>query len=306
VRRRSPPRAAGAEGRGARDPRTVRSLRASFLLLCLCALHVVCVAAPAPGQPLDRFPGIAPAYAVIVDGRLTWGAQLDTPRPPASLVKLLTALTLLDGAPADGAWHPDDIITISAQAAAIEGSQVGLRTGERVRAEDLLTAMLVRSGNDACLALVEHAAGGIAAFLPRLNARARALGMTSSQFLHPCGLDVPGSHTTVRDLIPLARAALAQPQMALRGGAVEARIRTLAGRELHFKNSNALIGRDPEATGLKSGYTRLAGRCLIGVAARGPHQAIVVMLGAEERWWAASNLLVLGLAEAAATAAPTR
>jgi serine-type D-Ala-D-Ala carboxypeptidase (penicillin-binding protein 5/6) len=279
-------------------------MRLAVLMLALGAAQALHAAAPvAQARPPDRFPGIAPAYAVIVDGRLTWGAELDTPRPPASLVKLLTALTLLDGSGADGPWHAEDIITISAQAAAIEGSQVGLRAGERVRADDLLTAMLVRSGNDACLALVEHFAGSIGAFLPRMSARARALGMNSSRFLHPCGLDVPGSHTTVRDLIPLAEAALAQPQLALRGGAVEARIRTLDGRELHFKNSNALIGRDPEAIGLKSGYTKLAGRCLIGVAARGPHRAIVIMLGAEERWWAASNLLVLGLAEAAA---PTR
>lgn len=266
---------------------------------CLAAIAVALLfAAPArgaqPEQPVDRFPGIAPAYAVVVDGRLTWGAQLDTPRPPASLVKLLTALVLLE----EG-WRPQDTVMVSPRAAAIEGSQVGLRSGERLSAEDLLTAMLVRSGNDACLALVEHVAGSQEAFVPRLARRAAALGMRASRFLHPCGLDLPGQQTTVRDLLPLTAAALAQPAIALRGRAVEARIRTLDGRELRFHNSNALIGRDPEATGLKSGYTRLAGRCLIGVAERGPHQAIVVMLGAEERWWAASNLLVLGLAEAA-------
>jgi D-alanyl-D-alanine carboxypeptidase (penicillin-binding protein 5/6) len=244
---------------------------------------------------IDRFPGIAPAYAVIVDGRLTWGAHLDTPRPPASLAKLLTALVLLEQQ-----WRPDAPVTVSPRAAAIEGSQLGLRAGERVRADDLLTGMLVRSGNDACLALVEHVSGDLAGFLPLLEARAARLGMRDSRFLHPCGLDVPGTRTTVRDLVLLAEAALAQPAIALRGRAVEARIRTLGGRELRFNNSNALIGRDPEATGLKSGYTQLAGRCLIGVAERGPHRVIVVMLGADERWWAASNLLVLGLAEARA------
>jgi D-alanyl-D-alanine carboxypeptidase (penicillin-binding protein 5/6) len=275
----------------------MRLRRRAIGVVALLLLAPPSLAADVPSVP-DRFPGIAPAYAVIVDGRLTWGAQLDAPRPPASLVKLLTALTLLG----DSAWRPEAIVNTSARAAGIEGSRVGLRTGERLRADDLLTAMLVRSGNDACLALVEHAAGDLASFLPRLNARAQGLGMKSSRFLHPCGLDVPGTQTTVRDLIPLAEAALANPQIALRARAVEARIRTLQGRELHFTNSNALIGRDPEAIGLKSGYTKLAGRCVIGVATRGPHQSIVVMLGAEERWWAASNLLVLGLAEAAATA----
>jgi D-alanyl-D-alanine carboxypeptidase len=263
--------------------------------LAAAALLAMATARAAGTPPLDRFPGIAPAYAVVVDGRLTWGAALDVPRPPASLVKLLTALVLLEQD-----WQPRAIVTISARAAGIEGSRVGLRGGERLYAEDLLTGMLVRSGNDACLALVEHAAGGIDAFAPRLAERAAALGMRSSRFLHPCGLDLPGQQTTVRDLILLATAAHAQPAIALRGGAVEARIRTLQGRELRFHNSNALVGRDPDAVGLKSGYTRLAGRCLIGIATRGAHRVIVVMLGAEERWWAASNLLALGLAEATA------
>jgi D-alanyl-D-alanine carboxypeptidase (penicillin-binding protein 5/6) len=274
-------------------------LRSGCIAVLVAATLLTTSAAGAP--PLDRFPGIAPAYAVVVDGRLTWGASLDVPRPPASLVKLLTALVLLERN-----WQPRAVVTVSARAAAIEGSRVGLRGGERLYAEDLLTGMLVRSGNDACLALVEHAAGGIDAFAERLAERAAALGMRSSRFLHPCGLDLPGQHTTVRDLILLATAAHAQPAIALRGGAVEARIRTLQGRELRFHNSNALIGRDPDAVGLKSGYTRLAGRCLIGIATRGPHRVIVVMLGAEERWWAASNLLAMGLAEATAGNHATR
>ena len=73
-------------------------------------------------------------------------------------------------------------------------------------------------------------------------------------------------------------------------------MRSIAG----FRNSNALIGRDPDAVGLKSGYTQRAGRCLMAVAERDGHRVILVMLGADERWWAASNLLVLGLAQAGA------
>ncbi|MET0292577.1 MAG: serine hydrolase [Steroidobacteraceae bacterium] len=247
----------------------------------------------APVQPLDRFPDIAPVYAVAIDGRLTWGAHIDEPRRPASLAKLITALALLDAG-----WQPEAIVTVSARAAGIEGSRIGLRTGERLRADDLLTGMLVRSGNDACLALVEHVAGSLAKFLPRLDARAKALGMTASTFRHPCGLDADGTRTTARDLLILAKAALAEPRIALRGHAVEGHVRTEAGRDIRFRNSNALIGRDPDAVGLKSGYTKSAGRCLIAVSRRGSHEVILVMLGAEERWWAASSLLAQGLAEA--------
>jgi len=279
-----------------------RCLRAGAALLLVslalpgAAIAETTAAMPAPaGAVVDRYPGIAPVYAVAIDGRLTWGAGLDTPRPPASLAKLLTALALLR----EG-WQPDATVTVSRAAAGIEGSRVGLRAGETLRAADLLTGMLVRSGNDACLALVEHAAGSLAAFLPRLDAAARAIGLAASRFRHPCGLDADGTRTTARDLLRLADAALAEPQIALRARAVEARIVTQAGREIRFHNSNALIGRDPDAIGLKSGFTQKAGRCLIAVAERDGHRVVLVMLGAEERWWAASNLLVAGLAHAGA------
>ncbi len=229
---------------------------AGLLAILLCGIAGgAALASSAPPPVVDRFPGIAPAYALSIDGRLTWGGNLDTPRPPASLVKVLTALTLL----ADG-WQPDAEVPVSRRAADIEGSQVGLRAGERLRAADLLTAMLVRSGNDACVALVEKAAGSLEAFLPRLNARAKELGLTASRFEHPCGLDADGTRTTARDLLRLAEAGMKEPQIALRGHAVEGRIVTLGGREIRFRNSNALIGRDPDAVGLKSGYH----------AARGP------------------------------------
>lgn len=244
---------------------------------------------------VDRFPGVASAYLLSIDGQPTWGAAIDRPLPPASLAKLLTAHTLLQGA-----WQPAAVVRVSAAAAAIEGSRVGLRAGEQLTADDLLTAMLVRSGNDACLALVEHAAGSLAAFLPRLEATARGLGLTATRITHPCGLDAAGMSSTARDLLRVAERSLDEPRIALRGRAMEARIRTVAGRELRFHNSNALIGRDPDAVGLKSGYTARAGRCLIAVAERDGHRVILVMLHADERWWAASNLLVQGLATARA------
>ncbi len=270
-----------------------RVARVSIFAALLLRMIPATLADTALPQPLDRFPGIAPVYAVAIDGRLAWGAHVDEARPPASLAKLVTALALLDGH-----WQPDAIVTISPRAAGIEGSRIGLRAGERLRADDLLTGMLVRSGNDACLALVEHAAGSLAQFLPRLDARAAALGLRASRFRHPCGLDADGTRTTARDLLTIAKASLAEPRIARRGNAVEATIRTEAGRDIHFRNSNALIGRDANAVGLKSGYTQRAGRCLIAVSRRGSHEVILVMLGAEERWWAASNLLAQGLAEA--------
>lgn len=256
------------------------------------AALLVCGARGAESVP-DHFPGVAAAYAVSIDGRLVWAAQPDLRRQPASLSKLLTALVLLEQD-----WRAEAQVTVGAEAAAIEGSRIGLRRGEVLRAADLLSGMLVRSGNDACLALVEHAAGSMSAFAERMNHRAAQLGMKDSRFVHPCGLDAAGQHATARDLLRLADAAAANPEILRRAGAQSAVIRTKAGRELRFHNSNALIGRQPDTIGLKSGYTSQAGNCVIVLAERDGHRVLMVLLGAPDRWWESTGMIARALAVA--------
>ena len=242
----------------------------------------------------DRFPGVAAAYVVTIDGELAWASNPDSPRQPASLAKLLTALVLLDSD-----WKPEAQIRVSAAAAGIEGSRIGLKSGEVLRAADLLTGMLVRSGNDACLALVEAAAGSISSFAARMNQRATAIGMKKSHFVHPCGLDAPGQYSTASDLLILGATARQQREITRRSAAAAATVRTQGGRELRFHNSNALIGRQPDTSGLKSGYTSQAGNCLIATADRDGHQVLLVLLGAPDRWWEAAGIIARGLAVAA-------
>jgi D-alanyl-D-alanine carboxypeptidase (penicillin-binding protein 5/6) len=95
----------------------------------------------------------------------------------------------------------------------------------------------------------------------------------------------------VRDLLLLARAAAESPQIALRAGAERATLTTVNGRRLDFHNSNALIGRDARARGLKSGYTSQAGRCLVALAEADGHRVMVVMLNAPDRWWGVTGVL---------------
>lgn len=262
-------------------------------MLCAAAAAALPAAATTAPTLLDPFPGVAAAYAVTIDGRLTWGAHLDAPRQPASLAKLLTAFVLLD----EG-WDPEALVRVSATAAAIEGSRIGLRAGDEARAKDLLTGMLVRSGNDACLALVEHFAGSMPAFASRMNALAARLGMTESHFVHPCGLDAAGQHTTARDLLKLVEAVRTRHAITLRAGALSGVLRTEGGRELRFHNSNALIGREPSVIGLKSGYTSQAGSCLIALAQEEGHEVVLVLLGAKDRWWESTGMLARAFAHA--------
>jgi D-alanyl-D-alanine carboxypeptidase (penicillin-binding protein 5/6) len=249
---------------------------------------------------IDLYPRAAAAYAVAVDDQLVWGREMDKPRAPASLTKLLSALVILDNH-----WSPDAPVTVSARAAGVEGSHIGLKAGDRARAGDLLTGMIVRSGNDACMAMAEHVGGTTDNFVRLMNVKAQQLGMTQSSFRNPCGLDADGHLSTPRDLLLLARAAADRPEIAVRANALHAEFRTLGGRRIRFKNTNAILGRDPDVAGLKTGFTRHAGKCLIAMAEHGAHRVWVVLLHSPDRWFAASDLLAQGMALAETRATRT-
>jgi D-alanyl-D-alanine carboxypeptidase (penicillin-binding protein 5/6) len=242
--------------------------------------------ASAASRPADAFPNAASAYVVAADDHILWAHNADSPRPPASLAKLISALVLLRGP-----WDDTRVIRISTTAAGIEGTQLGLKAGEQIRAGDALTAMLLRSANDACLALVEDADGSAAAFVVRMNTLAAELGLRHTVFRTPCGLDAPGQRTTANDLLTLARVAMQRPEIAQRVGRARASIVTLRGRTITFTNNNALVGRTPGTIGVKSGFTIAAGKCVIALSERNGRRVWLVMLDAPNRWWAAEGII---------------
>lgn len=246
----------------------------------------------AAAEPADRFPDAAAAYLVAVDGELLWARAADAPRAPASLAKILAALVVLEDPP-PGAW-----ITVSEAAAAETGSRIGLRAGDQVRPGDALAAMLVASANDACRAVAEHAAGSSGAFVARMNRRAAALGLSGTHLADPCGHDVRGQRTTARDLWRLTRAALAHEEFRGIVSRTSVRLETRGGRVLTAGTSNALLGRLPGADGVKTGFTRQAGKCVVARAERDGREVIVILLGAPDRWWTAAALVERAFAEA--------
>jgi D-alanyl-D-alanine carboxypeptidase (penicillin-binding protein 5/6) len=234
----------------------------------------------------DPFPNAAVAYATVIDGELIWGRNVDVQRAPASLTKLLTALVLVQSD-----WDPDAWLVTSHDAAHATHPRAGLHTGDRVRAEDALQAMLMHSANDACLVLAENSSGTLEAFAQRMNALAAQLGMSSSHFVHPCGFDEDGQYSTVTDLLRLAKAAHADPRLARIVGQEEAEITLASGRRLSFRNTNQLLGRLGGVTGMKTGYTAHAGRCLIAVAEQSGHRVWLVLLDSQRRWSSANKIL---------------
>jgi serine-type D-Ala-D-Ala carboxypeptidase (penicillin-binding protein 5/6) len=241
----------------------------------------------------DPYHRSASAYAAVLDGELLWGSNIDVRRAPASLTKLLTALVVLDSD-----WQPDALLSVSHEAAHTKHPRVGLHTGESIRADDALAAMLMHSANDACLVLAEHAAGSLDAFAARMNARAAALGMQDSHFVHPCGFDADGQYSTVTDLLRLAKAAHSDPRIAQITAQEQAKISTASGRQLAFRNTNQLLGRLDGVVGLKTGYTQHAGHCLIAVAEQSGHRVWLVLLDSPRRWWTAHRIITDAFATA--------
>ena len=269
-----------------------RAARVTTAALACAALALATAAVQcAPNAVNDAFPRAAAAYLVVADDRILWAHNPDQSRAPASLAKLLSVLVLLQGP-----WDESRPIRVSATAAAIEGTRLGLRAGEQLRAGDALTAMLLRSANDACLALAEDAAGSAAAFVVRMNRLAQQLGLAHSEFRTPCGLDAPGQHTTATDLLALARAAMQRPEIAARVGRDGGTISTLGGRSIAFHNNNALVGRTRGTIGVKSGYTAAAGKCVIALTERDGHRVWLVLLDGKDRWWAADGIIAAAFA----------
>ena len=250
------------------------------------ALHPAPGTAEPPAAAVDRFPKAAASYLVTLDGRVLWERAADEPHPPASLAKIMTALVLLEGE-----WHPETPVTVSARAAAAGGSRIGLRAGESMRADDLLTALLVPSANDAAVALAEHAAGSVERFVERMNERAKSLGLTQTRLANPTGLDATGQTSSARDLLRLAEAALQHAEFARRVAIERERVLTLGGRPIDLVTSNALLGRLAGTKGVKSGFTSGAGKCLVALAEQNGHRVLAVLLDAPDRWWAADAMI---------------
>ncbi len=253
--------------------------------------------ADAPGSgPLE---GIAQAYLARIDGKTVWSHRAAQPLAPASLTKVMTALLILEN------YEPQKVITVTARAAAATGTRLRIKAGERYTQESLLLAALLMSGNDACRALAEAHSGDVRRFVALMNRRAVELGLVHTHFENPCGHDAPGHYSTVQDLMQLTEIALTNPVFAQIVRRLEARIESVDGtRRFDLRNGNELMGRHPDAIGVKSGYTPKAGKCLIALAERGGVRVLLVLLNAPDRWWGAHAALDRAFEHAAKSRKP--
>jgi D-alanyl-D-alanine carboxypeptidase len=229
----------------------------------------------------------------IDTGRVLWRHQPTRVLPIASLTKMMTALVVTDRVKR-GARVP-----ITREALHYQGSGVGLLPrGKRIRIGTMLYGMLLPSGNDAAIALAQRAAGTVPRFVDLMNARARRMGLLCSRFSSPHGFEDRGNHSCASDLAAIARAVLRVPRLARIVRSREAVLPfPIKGGKLYLYNNNPLLRMGYRGTtGLKTGYTDAAGRCLVATARRGAVRLGVVLLHSPDPATQATKLLDRGFA----------
>ncbi len=236
-----------------------------------------------------RVVGEAAVLMELQSGEVLWEKNKSQRLAPASTTKILTALVALERG------RLNEIVTIPAAVASYQGSSANLQPGEQMSLEKLLYALLLQSGNDAAVAIAIHLGGSVEEFSRLMNEKAKSLGAGDSHFLNPSGLPQEGHYTTAGDLGLISKAAMEHPDFR----------KIVSTKRYSWKserwegilvNHNKLLGDYSGAVGVKTGYTREAGQCLVAAAQRGGQTYLVVVLKSQGKaiWEDAKRLLEHG------------
>lgn len=214
--------------------------------------------------------------ALIYDrasGRILYEKNGNKQTPMASTTKIMTAIVVLENA------NLKDIVTIDSKAAGIGGSRLGLSKNDKITVNDLLFGLLLRSGNDASIALANYVGGSVDGFADMMNKKAEEMGLKNSHFIVPHGLDNDGHYTTAYELAKIADYALKIDKFK---EIVSTKSTTISinGHSKAINNTNQLLGSISGVYGVKTGFTNGAGRCLVSSCKRGNLDIITVVIGA--------------------------
>lgn len=227
-------------------------------------------------------PSITAEAAVLIDwnsGRILYAKNPHLPKPMASITKIMTAILALE------AGNLSDAVVASPRAAATEGSSIWLEEGEKKTLEELLYGLMLRSGNDAAVAIAEHIAGSEGAFAELMTRRARELGARNTSFRNPHGLHHQEHYTTAYDYALISAHAMGISKFKKIVGTEHITI-TWPGHpwNRHLYNQNKLLEIYRGAEGIKTGWTTPAGRCFVGAATRNGRRLVAVVLNAPNMW----------------------
>lgn len=218
--------------------------------------------------------------------RVLYESNADTAMPMASTTKILTALIIIEDCDLNAT------VTVPEECVGIEGSSIYLTAGEKISVRDLLYGLMLRSGNDCAETLAVYHSGSVSNFARCMNERARAYGAVHSSFANPHGLPDPGHYTTARDLGIIACRAMRDPVFK---EIVSCRTAVVpdggCGYDRTLANKNKMLYRYEGANGVKTGYTKIAGRCLVAGAQREGMQLVSVVLNCPDMYERSSALL---------------
>ncbi len=228
-------------------------------------------------------PEITARAAVLMEaetGEVLFEKNADLQLPMASTTKIMTAVVTLENA------SLDEKVVISERASSTGESSAWLEKGEVLTVEQLLHALMVQSANDSAVALAEHVAGSVEVFVDMMNRKAEELGAAHTRFANPHGLDQEGHYTTARDLARIAAYAMRDP--VFRELVVSDGYQIPWPGHPHNRvmvNHNKFLKLYPHATGVKTGYTEKAGKCLVASAAKDGRELISVILNGGDTYW---------------------
>ena len=258
----------------------ILSLALSVLLLMSAAIPLV----HAETQPSSADLKLNCKSAVLMEastGKVLYEQNPTEAMPPASVTKIMTLLLVMEAIEA-GNLQWEDIITASARAASMGGSQIFLKEGEQMTARDLIKSVVIASANDAAVALAEHTYGSEEAFVKRMNQRAAELGMTSTHFENTNGLDDTATNhvTSALDIAIMSRALITHKEILTYSSTW---MDTIRNGTFGLTNTNRLVRFYRGCNGLKTGSTKKAGFCISVTAEREGMTLICVIMGAETR-----------------------
>lgn len=261
-----------------------------MISVCLIAFFIMLAIA----DPAWAIPAVSGSSAILMDvttGTILYQKNIHQQMEPASTTKILTAIVAIENGDLNSKT------TVSKNAARIEGSSIWLSQGEVQTLEDLLYGVLLSSGNDASVAVAEHIAGNQEQFVAMLNEKAIAIGAKESKFANPHGLPESSHLTTVNDMALITRYALHNPVFA-KMVSTKQHVIPWPGNDWDrsMTNHNKLLWRFEGADGVKTGYTRSAGHCLVASATKDSHQLLAVVFKSQDMYADCTALLEWGFA----------
>ncbi len=232
---------------------------------------------------------ISAGSAILQDaqtGRVLYEKQADQQSLIASTTKIMTALVVCEQT------NVLDRVRIPKEAVGIEGSSMYLKEGEILTVQDLLYGLMLQSGNDAAVALAIYCGGTVEGFAELMNDKAQRLGMVNSHFVNPNGLDSPGHYSTARDMAILASYAMENPIFAKTVSTTTVKV-----GERYLRNHNKLLWSLEGADGVKTGFTKAAGRILVSSCTRQGRRLVCVTINDRDDWNDHKTLMEKGFAD---------